>query len=194
MCLHNSRGNTPQKLKCKYNCRWWVYQNILWAECRHLSYDVSCKSVFWSCVMFIRILLGLKFWFAHLFIHSLEKDVSNYKKEDLQKAKKSKTLSTTYFDEKLDMYRRLNWRDKKTKEKYLSVNTNWEFISNFSYQTQDLKIKIWLFDCRVYASWAVGMLFGHILYIIVYKTMTVIWPRRHLLNVWFCASISTNRI
>jgi hypothetical protein len=27
---------------------------------------------------------------------------------------------------------------------------------------------------RIYASWAVGMLFGHILYIIVYKTMTVI--------------------
>ena len=58
--------------------------------------------------MFIRILLGLKFWFAHLFIHNLEKDVSNYKKEDLQKAKKSKTLSITYFDEKMDMYRRLN--------------------------------------------------------------------------------------
>ena len=58
----------------------------------------------------------MKFWFAHLFIHNLEKDVSNYKKEDLKKAKKSKTLSTTYFDEKLDMYRRLNWRDKKLKK------------------------------------------------------------------------------
>ena len=58
--------------------------------------------------MFIKIFLGLKFWFAHLFNHNLEKNVSSYKKEDLQKAKKSKTLSTPYFDEKLDMYRRLN--------------------------------------------------------------------------------------